>query len=175
MKIVPMYYSLFARYPILVRGVLLVAVMPLFLVSGCGSERESLRPQGSGASDGSFFAPTNFIRQIAATDSIIVSNRFSFQFPTNENLSLKLTHRQVRRALAAVSSLRAYPNEANSASLWDLQLQFYHGTNFLGKANFQGSSIVIDREYCDRTGILDKLYDEDSDKLLPSFLKERKH
>jgi hypothetical protein len=174
MKIVPVFYSLFARCRMLMCGVLLIAVGPYF--SGCGSEMEGLKPQGGAASDRSFIAPTNFIQQLAATDSIVVSNRFSGDFPTNENLSLKLAHKQVKRVLKAVSSLRA--SEANSGSLWDLQLQFFHGTNFLGRANFEGASVVIegdDREYHDRTGILDKLYAEDSDQLLPSFLKKKKH
>ncbi len=196
MKVMPLLYSLFMRCPVLQHGVLLIVVMPL--LAGCGSQMEGLKPQGGAVSERNFIAPTNFIQQIAATDSITVSNRFSGDYPTttNENLSLRLTHNQVIRVLKAVSSLRTYPNEANSASLWDLQLQFFHGTNFLGWANFQGSSIVIykeyrdrtyatnwwpqpgppsfviDREYLDRTGILDKLYDEDSDKLLPSFLKK---
>jgi len=174
MKTVPVFYSLFELRPMLMRGVLLIAVVPL--LSGCDSEMEGLKPQGGVASDRNFIAPTNFIQQIAATDSIIVSNRFSGNFPTNENLSLKLTHRQVRRVLKAISLLKAA--QANSGSLWDLQLQFFHGTNFLGRAYFEGASVVIDRddrEYHDRTGILDKLYDEDDDQLLPSFMREKKH
>jgi hypothetical protein len=122
----------------------------------------------------SFITPNEFIQQIKSTDCIIVSNRFSGEFPKDEHLSVKLSPEQVREVLAAIGSLKTYPMDPGSASAWDLQLQFFHHDKMLGYANFEGAAIVIDREYRDNTGTLKRIYEENYAKLLPSIFKQSK-
>ena len=47
----------------------------------------------------------------------------------------------------------------------DLELQFYHGNEFLGKAAFDDQTVKIDDEYDFKGGILKDLHDEMMDKM----------
>lgn len=175
MKATPLTYHLVEQRAVFMVVAAFMTVISL-LLSGCANRMTSVAQRGATEPQSNFITPTNFLRQIASTDCIIVSNRFSGKFPTNENLSIKLTRAQVKSVLKAISLLKLDPQQlgAGSASLWDLQLQFFHHKNLLGKANFQGAAIVIDMEYSDHTGTLEKIYDENYDSLLPSYMREKK-
>src|SRR5580658_3790022 len=80
MKTVLTAYFLFTRCHSLIWKVFFVLAM--FLLPGCGYEMDGLKRQRDTAVDTGFVAPTNFIQQIAATDLIIISNRFSYHFDT---------------------------------------------------------------------------------------------
>jgi hypothetical protein len=145
-----------SRAIIIVFNLIIIATM----LSGCKHETGMRNQPAASAPNQSFWTPADFLKQIAPADHIVITNRLAGQLPQYQGFSVTISGRKMKNIVHALSLLKTYPNDPGSSSIWDWQLQFYQGTNHLGTANFQGSAIVIDREYNDQTGVLDKLYRE---------------
>lgn len=142
---------------------------------GCKNRNGESGNPNNAATSSAVLRPVGFIRQVRLTDSIVISNRLSGAEFTNENLSLHLSPGEVKDVVKAIGMLKANPTDPGTASAWGLQLQFFQGRKLLGRANFQGGSIVIDREYSDNSGILEGLYNRDYERLLPSVYRTQSH
>lgn len=142
-----------------IRVLALLAMPALMVMCGCKTSPNNL----------SAGAPTNLIRQAAQADHIIVTNRFGALPPEYVHFSRTVRGPEMRQLIRAISLLRPFPgNAGNSLAMCDWQLQFYRGTNRLITANFQGNCIRCDEgEYCERTGVLDKLYGEIMERTSP--------
>ena len=103
--------------------------------------------------------PTNLAHLIASADHIIVTNRYASWEKEYRGFSLSISGSRVSTIVAAVSAAKR--NQAETNSVWDWEMQFYRATNCLAKVDFQGSMFLAENgEYCDQTGVLDKLYSE---------------
>ncbi len=100
-----------------------------------------------------YYAPTQFVRQIATADYIVVTN-ISFAMPGAEpttNFSKTITGHDVKEIIHAISELREPMDDdegiGSSALLYTLHLKFYRGNQLLGTAGLSYDLIDCDVEF----------------------------
>lgn len=110
--------------------------------------------------------PSNLAHQIAGADHVTINYEFTNYIPQEANLGLSVRGKEARDIVNAVSSAT---HLGDTHSAWDMELHFWLGSNHLGMANFQGSSVRVgDIEYWDHSGVLDELYTQ---KVLPLYVQ----
>jgi len=132
----------------------LFVAMVFFILIGCAKDPIN-RSQNdhSGISEESS-CPSKFIHQIATADHIIITNRLAIR--PYEGFCLTISGHEIEKVILAISTAKVLPYEF-SGGTYSWQLQFFRQTNLLGIANWEGSVVMIDREYYDESGVLDKL------------------
>ncbi len=156
---------------------IIAIVVLLFLACGCdkhsqiGSSYPTSEPTTSRFDWASHWATgttsTNLVRLIAEADRIVVTNRLASGIDAYRGFSLTLSGHEASDIVKDVSSMVAFsstkPPTARSNSIFDWELRFYHGTNYLTAIYLDGTTFEFDGdEYGGDTGALKAL----SDRLL---------
>jgi len=114
-----------------------ISGLPLLLIGFCGCSQPG-QP------------PTEFTQQIFQADRIVATNRY-------DATNFVLTGEEVGRVGKAVASAKHDKNHYQAIFDWDLQ--FYTGTNFLAVVHLQDAAFWIGgTQYIDETGVLKTFY-----------------
>jgi hypothetical protein len=101
--------------------------------------------------------PIHLAAQIASADRVVCTNFLSSE--DEPKVSLAVSGERVKKIVKAVS--RAKRLQLGTNSMWDWQLRFYAGTNFLAAIRFQADVFLAENgEFADESGELEKLYGE---------------
>jgi hypothetical protein len=142
----------------------LLVALSAIVFCGCEAQRQpppSVTVLPPVTAPESYSTPTGLSNLISSADHILITNRFANSDPRLVGFSLVISGSDARQIVRAVSTSRTYPNWTPSNSIWDWELQFYSLTNRLAAVDFQGSTFMFGNiEWCDQTGLLDKLEDE---------------
>ena len=112
-------------------------IWSLLLPALCGCSRPELPPAA-------------ILQKLPTADRVVVTNRF-LGFGTN------IAGEGVGRLAKAVSTAE-HPKDG-AAAMFDLDMAFYSGTNFLFAIRLQDEAFLLeDREYDDRSGVLKAFY-----------------
>jgi hypothetical protein len=95
--------------------------------------------------------PTEFSQRLATADRVVVTNQLSVFVSA-------VTPREVTRLATAVAS--AKQDRLPAGAMFDWDVQFYSGTNFLGVIHLQDRVFMLeDTQYSDNSGVLKTFYE----------------
>ena len=115
-------------------------IWSLFLIALCGCSKPLQSP------------PADFSQRVVTADRIVVTNRF-------RTFGTTITGAEVSQVTKAVAF--AKQNRLPAAAVYDWDVAFYAGTNYLSAIHLQGSGFLIgDAEYTDHTEVLNKFWEK---------------
>ena len=99
--------------------------------------------------------------QVAGADRIVIRDRTAHPHSKLSDFRFSIAGDKVGEVVRAISSAKCLGRAPVTLSIWNWELRFYRGTNFLATVDFQGDVFLVDGgeggEYCDKSGVLEQL------------------